>query len=460
MSLMRWAALIAGTTSVIAVAIAGDPRPGVDWPQFRGIGAAGVGDGSPLPAEWDVSSGKNIAWKTPIPGLAHSSPIVWGERVFVTTAAADSGETELKVGLYGAGDSAADMVEHAFKLYCLDRASGKILWEQTCVKRVPQFKRHTKATHCNSTPATDGRHVVALFGSEGLYCYTVDGKLKWKVDLGPLDVGPHDATELQWGFASSPIIVADRVVVQCDAKQAHFIAAFDVADGRELWRTARDDVPGWATPTAMKAGDGWQVLMNGCKHIGAVDLADGRGIWRMSGGGGIPVPAPVAGDGLIYLTSNHRPIREGDPLKPIFVVRASARGELPLPTEEQPGEHVAWMKTGRGNYMQTPLVYRGIAYFCNDNGALTAYDAASGEQVIRERLGTGKTGFSASAVAGDGKIYFTSEEGDVHVVSAGKTFERVAENHMGEVCMATPAISDGRIIFRTRGSVVCIGTRR
>lgn len=453
---------VAGILAVLSVGGAvfgGEPPHGSDWPQFRGAYASGIGDGVALPARWDVAGGENIAWKTPIPGLAHSSPIVVGDKVFVTTAVPAGGEAELKVGLYGAGDSADDMVEHAWKLYCLDAASGRIVWERTCVQGVPRFKRHTKATHCNPTPASDGTYVVAHFGTEGLFCYTVEGELKWKKDLGPLDVGPHNGPGLEWGFASSPILVDGRVVVQCDVKQEPFLAAFDAADGRQLWRVARGDVPGWCTPTALRTPDGWQVITNGCREIGGYDLADGKRLWSLAGGGGIPVPAPVVADGLIYLTSNHQPLRDGDPRKPIFVVRASARGELAIPEKDESNEHIAWMKSNRGNYMQTPLVYQGVAYFCYDNGILTAYDARSGEQLFRERLGGGQTGFTASAVAGDGKVYLTSEQGEIHVLKAGRTFDPIGVNEMEEICMATPAISHGRILIRTQKQVVCIEDR-
>lgn len=440
-----------------SVALADEPRAGIDWPQFRGIGAAGVSEGKPLPSDWDLIGNKGVTWKTSIPGLAHSSATVWGDHVFVTTAVPEGGETELKVGLYGAGDSANDMTPHAFKLLCLDKKTGVIRWERTAKAGVPQFKRHTKATHCNSTPATDGRRVIAMFGSEGLYCYDYDGGLVWSKDLGALDVGPHDAKELQWGFASSPIVADGKVIVQCDVKTDPFLAAFDLADGRELWRSTRDDLPTWCTPTALKTPAGWQVLVNGCKHLGAYDLADGKPIWWLAGGGGIPVPAPVVFEDRIYLTSNHRPIRAEDPQKPIFVVRTNARGDLKLPPAGESSMEIAWWKEQRGNYMQTPLIYRGVAYFCADNGMLGAFDAATGEELFRERLSKSGTGFTASGVAGDGKLYFTGEEGDVFVLEAGRTLKIIGQRQMHDTCMATPAISEGRLYFRTRSAVVCIG---
>ncbi len=456
---MRTPLLIAITVGLIWSA--GVPATLADehWPQFRGPAAAGVSDDKPAPTEWSISDGTNVLWRTPVPGLAHSSPIVWGDRLFVTTAVPLSGSSDVRIGLYGDGDSADDMVEHAFKLLCLDRATGKVLWERTCHQGVPRAKRHTKATHCNSTPATDGRVVVALFGSEGVFAYSLDGELRWKKNLGLMDVGPHNATELQWGFASSPIIHEGKLVLQCDIKQDPFLAALDVSDGRELWRVARDDVPGWCTPTAYGSGADARILVNGCRHIGAYRLDDGREIWRMSGGGGIPVPAPVLGDGVAYFTSNHRPLKATDPAQPIFAVRLNASGDVTLPAEATSSEHVAWLQTRRGAYMQTPLLYRGLLFNCKDNGDLAAYDARTGEEKWRQRLSDGGEGFTASAVATDGKLYYTSEEGRVRVLRAGPTYELLAQNELGESCLATPAVSRGVIYFRTRGHVIAIGQR-
>jgi len=451
----------AATLALLAVSAvaqtANTPRPGVDWPQFRGIGASGVADTHPLPTSWDLDEGTNIRWRTAVPGLAHASPVVWGDRVFVVTAVPEGVEPELKVGLYGAGDSADDMVEHDFAILCLHRDKGDVLWRRTAVKAVPKFKRHTKATHLNSTPVTDGEHVVALFGSQGLYCWDFDGELLWNVELGDLDVGPHDHLDLEWGFASSPIIADGKVIVQADVKKDAFLAAYDVKTGEQVWRVARDDVPGWCTPTAYAGPEGTQILVNGCKHMGAYQLADGQEIWRMAGGGGIPVPAPVVSGALVLLTSNHRPLERSHPQRPVFAVELTARGELAVPSDRELGDHVAWLQTRRGNYMQTPLVYRGLAYFGYDNGVLTVLDAKTGEQRYRERLGDGTTGFSPSPIAGDGKIYFTSEEGTVWVLKTGPEFEVLAENEMGEICMATPAISEGTLVFRTRGHVVAVG---
>ena len=409
-----------------------------------------------MPQEWDVAKNKGVRWRTPIPGLSHASPIAWGERVFVATAVAKGGDAELKIGLYGTGDSADDMVEHVFQLWCLDLAEGRPIWMRTATRAVPKFARHTKATHVDSTPVTDGRQVIAVFGAQGMFCYSMDGDLRWKVDVGDLDVGPHDSMDLYWGYASSPVLADGKVILQADVKENPYLAAWDVATGELAWRVTRDDTTSWATPTVVGTEIGAaQVIVNGCKHMGGYALADGKEIWRMAGGGGLPIPAPIVAGDLLLLTSNHRPIAPGHPLKPIFAVKRSATGTLAVPRPDNAGEQVAWMKTRVGNYIQTPIVYRGLVYLCAVQGVVTILDAKTGEQYGRHRLGSGGS-FSASAVAGDGKVYFTSEEGDVHVVKAGVEFEGLSVNPLGEICMATPAIAGGTLIFRTRGHVVAV----
>jgi len=429
---------------------------GPSWPQFRGTQAAGVADQKPLPTSWDIPGGKGLKWRTAIPGLSHASAIVSGDRIFVTTADAIGKKASLKIGAYGAGDSADDMVEHSFQVWCLRRDDGSVDWVRTAVRCVPKFARHTKATHADPTPVTDGKHVIAVFGAQGMFCYSVTGDLLWQVDLGELDVGPHDSMDLHWGYASSPIISDGLVIIQADVKTKPYLAAWHVDTGKPAWRVARDDTTSWATPTVVQRGDEKLIYVNGCKHMGAYKLVDGSEVWRMAGGGGLPVPAPIVANDLVLFTSNHRPLKSNHPLKPIFAVKPSAMGELPMPKRNATGEHVAWMQTRVGNYIQTPIVYRDLLYLCNVSGVVSVVDLKTGEVHGRHRLGGGRATFSASPVAGNGHLYFTSEEGDVHVVVAGKEFEQTGISPIGEICMATPAIADGVLLFRTRSHVVAV----
>ncbi|MBT3380087.1 MAG: PQQ-binding-like beta-propeller repeat protein [Lentisphaerae bacterium] len=420
------------------------------WPSFRGPRAAGVAQGHRLPTVWDVETGKNVRWRVPVPGLGLSSPVVSGGRLFLTTAVAESGRSAtLRTGLYGDIKPVDDEGVHGWRVLCLDAVSGEKLWERTAVRGVPKTRRHPKASHANATPATDGTHVVAFFGSEGLYCFDTAGMLLWHRDLGVLDSGFFRAPKAQWGFASSPVIHGRRLFVQCDVNGASFVAAFDVASGKELWRTSRDDVPTWSTPTIVSVEGAEQLVVNGFRCMGGYDIASGRRLWSMSGGGDIPVPTPIVAEGLIVLAGAHGRIA------PIYALRLGVSGDIDPLKGGTSSEHMAWHHLRNGAYMQTPLAIDGYLYSCRDNGSLACYRLATGELVYRERLGSG--GFTASPVAGDGKLYFTSEKGIVHTIPVGERFDRIGRSSLTEACLATPAIWRGTLFFRTRHHLVAVG---
>ncbi|MCO6438739.1 MAG: PQQ-binding-like beta-propeller repeat protein [Phycisphaerae bacterium] len=421
----------------------------VNWPQFRGPHARGVAKGFALPTRWNASETNNVRWKAPIPGLGHSSPVIWGDKLFVTTAISAKGDS-LKVGLYGDISPVLDKSEHEWKVYCLDKMSGEIKWERTAHKGVPTFYRHTKATQANCTPATDGEHLVVFFGSEGLFCYDLDGRLLWKKDLGELDAGFYMVPDAQWGFGSSPIIWNDLVIVQCDVQKNSFVAALDVATGKEVWRTPRADVPTWGTPTVYEGPERAELIVNGYRHIGGYDPRTGKELWRFAGGADIPVPTPIVAHDLIFVTSSHSEPR------PLYALRTGINGTVTAPESGESNEFIAWWKRGYGTYMQTPIVVGDLLFTCNDNGVFGVFDVATGETFERKRIGGGRTGFTASAVSGDGKLYYASEDGDVYVIKADRSAEELAVNPMGEVCMATPAISEGTLFIRTQKHVFAI----
>ncbi len=439
----------------LLAAIAGAATPeseasGDNWPSFRGPRASGVGDGHPLPTTWSVPEGKNVQWRTEVPGLGLSSPVVWGDRIFLTTAVTGKKKAQLRVGLYGDVTPVYDDTVHRFDVLSFDKRSGEILWQRTAHQGVPKIKRHTKASHANSSPVTDGSHVVVFFGSEGLYSYDFDGGLKWKKDFGVLNSAFFRAPGAQWGFGSSPVIHDGKVIVQCDVTGDSFLAAFDLKDGRELWRTPRDEVPTWSSPTILEHGGRTQIVANGFKHIGGYDFRTGEEIWKLSGGGDIPVPTPVVAHDLVYVTNGH-----GDG-RPIYAIRATASGVISLGRGKTSNQHIAWSEPWGGSYMQTPLVYGDHIYLCRNNGILSCHDARSGERIYRQRLARGNTGFTASAVAGDGKIYYTSEVGEVIVVKAGAEHQVLATNPLDEIAMATPAISEGVLYFRTTEHLIAV----
>ena len=422
------------------------------WPSFRGPGASGVAEGRPTATSWDVPANKNIKWNTPVPGLGLSSPVIWADHLYVTTAVKEGEEQKLKVGLYGNIQPVEESDPMLFKVYCLDTNTGKVLWERTAHQGVPKIKRHPKSSHANPSVATDGRHVVAFFGSEGLFCYDDAGTLLWKKDLGVLDSGYFQVPEAQWGFASSPVIHGGKVIVQCDVQKESFVAAYDVADGKEAWRTPRRDLPTWGTPTVADVGGRTQVLCNGFHEMAGYDFATGKQVWRLKKGGDIPVPTPVVDEKnrLIFLASAH------GPQAPVFAVRFDASGDITLDDGKESSDAIAWSKKRFGVYMQTPILYGGLLYGCRDNGVLTCLDPATGKEHYTHRL-EGGVGFTASPVAADGKLYFTSEDGQVHVVKAGPKFESLGVNPLGESSMATPAISNGVLFFRTQSRVIAVG---
>lgn len=407
------------------------------WPAFRGDNATGVArDGRP-PATWDVSSRRNVRWQLPIPGLAHSSPVVWGDRVYVTTAVAlAKASDEVRLGdssLAGIG-TAADMVRHSWRLYAVDRTTGRIVWERVAHEGVPRVKRHVKASHASSTPATNGRYIVALFGSEGLFCFDMSGRQLWKQDLGVMDVGLVSDPSYQWGPASSPIIVDDLVVVQNDRHKGSALVAYELATGKEAWRAPRDEWPSWSTPAVVR-GAHPEIVTISPHFIRGHDPRTGRELWRIEDPRGeVKVVTPVVADGLVIASGGYPP-----GTRPIYAIR--------------PGGQVAWKIESGSPYTPTPLVYEGVLYVLRDNGVLAAHDVKTGERLYQQRIATGTGGFSASPVAADGRLYFASEDGDVYVVRAGRTFELLARNPMGQICMATPAISGEMLIVRTRSAL-------
>ena len=427
------------------------PRPGVDWPQFRGIRASGIDDRHPAPAAWDVPKNQSVLWKTEIPGLGHASPVVWGDALYLATSISGEKNAGLKVGLYGDIAPVQDTTPHEWRLYALDKKTGKVRWQQTVLTAVPKIKRHTKATHANSTLATDGERIIAFFGSEGLYAFDMKGKPLWKKDLGVLDAGYYVAPEAQWETGSSPILHDNVVVVQADVQKGSFIAAFDARDGKELWRKTREDVPTWSTPTVHQVNGRTQLLVNGMRHVGAYDFKTGEEIWKLSGGGDIPVPTPVVSDGLIYVTNAH------GLMAPVYAIKDTASGDVSLKDGADKNASVVWSYPRGGGYMSTPLVYRGVLYVVTYNGVLTGYDAKNGEKLFTQRLADGTTAFTASPVAADGKVYLASEDGRVFVLKAARTFELTATNEMGASTLATPAFSEGTMFWRTQGHVIAIG---
>jgi outer membrane protein assembly factor BamB len=416
------------------------------WPSFRGPRSSGVAAEAQPPQQWNVASRTNVRWQTPIPGLGHSSPVVSGNRVFLTTAVSSSAAAQaLKLGDSDAAgiDPADDLVPHAWQVLAIDRTTGKAAWTRTVHQGVPRVKRHVKSSHASATPATDGRVLVALLGSEGLFAFDLDGQPLWRRDLGVLAVGLADEPEYEWGPASSPVIHGDVVVVQNDRYKDSHLIAFDLHTGKELWRSNREELPAWSTPLIHDTPQGPMVIVNSPRFFRAHDLRTGRERWRVADPEGqVKVSSPVAAGDLAILTGGWP-----SAARPIQAVRISDGG-------------IVWRHDRGSPYTTTPLVYDGLVYIVTDNGILSAYRAADGSRVYQQRVAVDAGGFSASPVAAAGRIYLTSEDGKIYVVRAGPSYELLAANDMGEVCMATPAPVEDVLLVRTRTRLYALGAAR
>lgn len=428
----------------------------VNWPSFRGTGSRGIADGQNPPVVWDAESGQNLLWKTAIPGLGNSCPVIWGDQLFVTSASSQQGDTEVKIGLYGDVESVEDDQSYDFSVYCLNKTNGEVVWKQTAHSGKPAVKRHSKSSHANSTIATNGKYLIAFFGSEGLYCFDLSGKLIWKRDLGFLDSGWFFNPDYQWGFGSSPIISGDRVFIQCDIQKGSFVAALELATGQEVWHSNREEIPTWSTPTFHQFGDIPMLVTHGTRAARGYDARDGKLLWSIPDHSEIVTPTPQVAHGLIYLTSGYSPVQ------PIVAVKPSARGEVRLPGrgEEKNAnvEGIAWSHLRGGPYMPTPIVYGDYLYTCANNGVITCYQANSGKQIYKKRLPDGGTlSFTGSPVAADGHLYFPCEDGRVFVVQAGQRFKLISTNASGGKMLTSPAISNGCFFVRTTDSLLAFG---
>jgi len=440
------------TMPIIAWLLACATVSGQHWPSFRGPAASGVADGSPTPVKWNAKTGENVLWKTPIAGVAVSSPIVWGDRVFVSTAVSGDPNVGIRTGLYGDVEPLNDQSKHTWNVIALDTRTGKVLWDRVAHEGIPKTKRHPKSSQASPTPVTDGRRVIVSFGSEGLYAYDLDGKLLWTRDLGVLNAGWFYDPDYEWGIGSSPIVWKNLVIVQCDIQKSSFIAAFDVATGAPVWRTPREEIPSWSTPAIFDSDGHAELVTQATTFTRGYDPATGKELWRLAGNSEIAIPTPIVGPGLVIVTNGYRGVQ------PIFAIKPGATGDITLKAGQTTNESIAWSTPRGGPYIPTPIIYGDQLYVLGINGVLAAYNVKSGERTYQARVGTGGS-FSASPVAADGKLYIASEDGDVFVVKAGPAYELLATNSMGQVVMATPAISSGVIFIRGLKDVFAVGQK-
>jgi outer membrane protein assembly factor BamB len=383
------------------------------WPRWRGPSGQGVASGSAYLDTWSATQG--VLWKSPVPGTGNSSPIVWGDYIFVTSS-------------YEGG--------RKLSLLAYRRSDGRLLWESPAPTGRTDSGAHYKNGHASSTPATDGQRVYVLFGARGLFAYDFSGKLAWQRDLGPMDA--------YHGAAGSPLLYRDRLILYQDQFSGSFIAAYETKTGRELWRTRRDAGVGWGTPIAIRAGTRDEVIVNGQQYVTSYDPASGKELWRCGGTTYEVIPTPIVGYGMVFCSSG----RAG----PTLAIRPGGSGDVSR-------SHLAWESPRGSPFVPSPILYGEQIYMVNDMASIvTSLSATTGQSLFQGRLGVAqREGFSASPVAADGKIFFTNDDGETFVLRAGPKFELMHVNKLGENILASPALVDGRWYFRTQRNLIAIG---
>lgn len=427
-------------------------NPDRQWTSYRGKFSSGVLDNANLPESFDILNMINVRWKREIPGLGLSSPVIWDNKIFITSAIGQTDKAGFKPGLYCDITPVKDSSVHEWKVFCIDKNTGKTLWERTSFKGIPRIKRHPKSTHANTSVATDGKYVVAFFGSEGLFCYDMNGNLIWQKNFGLLKSVFFAVKSAEWEFASSPVIYKGVLIVQCDVLENSFVAAYDVKTGKELWKTQRDEYPGWCTPNIYTYSGKTYIALNGYKNRGGYDFETGKEVWKMSGGGDIQIPTPIVGNDMIYFNSAH------GRYSPIIAVKTNAVGDITLKETETSNDYIQWSLPRGGSYMHTLLLYKNHLYNLNWNGTLICLDPLTGKEIYHAKLGEANS-FIASPVASDSKIYVVDENGTIYIVQDGETFKLLAEIPMNDTCLTAPAITDGMIIFRTQKYLVAAGKK-
>ena len=419
-----------------------------NWPQFRGADSRGIGTSDKLPLEW--SREKNVAWHVAVPGRGWSSPIVWGNRVFLTAAVSEGEEEAPKKGLYFGGERGPSKNKHRWLLLCLERDSGKQLWATELFASVPPSSIHVKNSHASETPVTDGQHVYALFGNAGLYCLDFAGKVVWSktFELRPTRNG--------WGTSISPVLHESKVFVVRDSEGKSDLTAYDKLTGEEVWKVDRDEPTNYATPYLWKNAQRAELIVPGRKQVRSYDL-NGKVLWWFKGMSTLTIPTPFEVDGLLYLAAGYVGDNE-KPNKPVYVVRPGGAGDLTLSEGERQSRFIAWMEPNAASYNPSTLVYAGRLYVLWDFGFLNARDAKTGAELYeKQRLKTdGTAGFTSSPWAYRGRVFCLSEDGDAYVVKAGDKYELERVNSLGEMCMATPAIAGDRLFIRTVDGLWCI----
>ncbi|MEZ6147848.1 MAG: PQQ-binding-like beta-propeller repeat protein [Planctomycetaceae bacterium] len=432
---------------LLLIAAAGRPLLGAEnWPQFRGPGARGVADGANLPDSWSTT--ENVRWKAEVPGRGWSSPIVWGDRIFLTTCINTGVTEEAKKGLYFGGNrDEKPTTVHEWKVLCLSLSNGEQMWEHTVHEGVPEKPLHIKNSYASETPVTDGKHVYAYFGNVGLFCLDLEGNEVWSNQF------PAVETRYSWGTAASPVLHENRLYIVNDNDEQSVLLAIDKATGNEVWRIERDEKSNWATPYIWENDLRTEIITPGSGKTRAYDL-DGNLLYEFGGASSITIATPYAAHGLLYLSSGY----VMDERKPVWALKPGASGDITLDEEETSNNAIVWTQKQAAPYNPTTLVYGDQMYVLLDRGFFASYDAKTGNEIYEiQRLPKGRA-FTASPWAADGKIYCLNEYGTTFVIKAGPEFELLGTNDLAEedMSMATPAIVGNKLLIRTDKRVYCI----
>ncbi len=439
---MRHPVLAAFTIFLCALTASAD-----DWPAFRGGARSGVAEGKTLPDSW--SADKNVVWKADVAGRGWSSPVVIGDRIYLTTVVSEEKVAEPKKGLYI--DNILGRVppgEHRWLVLCLDFRTGKPIWEKEVHKGKAPAGIHVKNTYASETPVADAEHVCAVFGNVGIFCLDRTGKLVWKKDLEPRP------TQMNWGPAASPALHDGKLFIVRDSETKSDLACYEVRTGKELWTVERKEKSNWATPFVWKNDVRTEVVVAGKGKVRSYDLG-GRLLWELGGMSMLCIPTPSAAHGLLYVSSGY----VMDAARPVFAIKPGAEGDITLPKGEMSSKYVAWCQRQAGPYHPSPLVYGDHIYVLLDRGALSCYDAKTGKPVYEKKRLEGGSAFTASPWACGGKVFCMSEDGDTYVVKAVKEFELLGKNRLDDMTLATPALAGGSLVVRTQSKVYRIEKR-
>jgi outer membrane protein assembly factor BamB len=432
------------------------------WPEWRGPYQSGMARGD-APTAW--SDTKNVKWKTEIPGRGFSTPVIWGDKVFITTAvetgktpaaaqtSAQTGSpatsgTPTTVGQAparggrqgGPGGGAGAQIEHKFLLLCLNRKTGKLIWEKTARVAVPHEGYHrTYGSFASNSPITDGKYLYVSFGSRGIYCYDLNGKLIWEKDLGV-----QMKMRLQFGEGAAPALDKDRIFLTFDQEAGSFFVVLDKRTGKELWRAERDEPSSWSTPLVIEHAGRRQVIVAATRKVRSYDVETGKLIWECAGLGSNVISAPVYQDGVVFVMSGHR-----DPK--LMAIKLGKEGDL------SGTDAVLWSQTRGLSYTLSPVLHEGKLYVVTDSGQVSSFNVATGEPYYHQVRLPKPYNFKASPVGANGKLYLASEEGDVIVLKLGEKFEVVATNTLADqMFIASPVIADGQLFLRSQNWLYCI----